>query len=72
METNKVQTIIRPYHDKILLDYTVSPDDKLMYAVELMVSNGREYIAVAKDSRPVGMIRLEDAFHQLGLKLPCK
>ena len=69
METIKVKTILLPYRKETPLDYTVTPEDKVVYAVELMVDHNMKMIAVVRSGRPIGMIRLEDALKKLGLDI---
>ena len=69
METIKVKTILLPYRKETPTDYTVTPEDKVISAVELMVNHNMKMIAVVRNGRPIGMIRLEDAFKKLGLAL---
>ena len=71
METIKVKTILQPYRKETSTNYTVRPEDKVIYAVELMVAHNMKTIAVVRNGRPIGMIRLEDAFEKLGLRMPC-
>jgi CBS domain-containing protein len=69
METKKVKTILLPYRKEMPTDYTVTPEDKVIYAVELMVNHNMKTIAVVRNDRPIGMIRLEDALKKLGLDI---
>jgi len=69
METIKVKTILLPYRKEMPTDYTVSPEDKVIYAVELMAGHNMKTIAVVRSGRPIGMIRLEDALKKLGLNI---
>ena len=67
MHTKKVKSILLPYWKEMPTDYTVIPEDKVIYAVELMVDHNMKTIAVVRNGRPIGMIRLEDALKKLGL-----
>jgi len=69
METIKVKTILLPYRKETPTNYTVTPEDKVIHAVELMVNHNMKMIAVVRNGRPIGMIRLEDAFKKLGLAI---
>jgi CBS domain-containing protein len=69
METIKVKTILLPYRKEMPTYYTVMPEDKVIYAVELMVDHNMKTIAVVRNGRPIGMIRLEDALKKLGLDI---
>lgn len=67
MQSKRVNEIILPYRKTISADLSVTPEDRLTYAVELMVTNNLKVIAVKRGNRPVGMIRLNDALRKLGL-----
>jgi CBS domain-containing protein len=68
MKTKTVASIIRPYPGGLPLTPSVAIDDKIMYAIELMVTHNAKRIVVARNGRIIGMILLEDAFHALGLQ----
>ena len=70
MKTKKVDEILLPYEEGIPLNPSVTLSDKIVHAVELMVENDLKCIAVVRNKRPVGMVRLEDAFQKIGLRLP--
>lgn len=72
MKTKRVNEIILPYRKDIPVIFSVTPEDRLTYAVALMVTNNLRNIAVIRNDRPVGMIRLKDALKNLGLQLPDK
>ena len=65
----KVIAILHPYPDGLPLDPAVTTEDRITHAVELMVEHDLKCIAVLRNRRPIGMIRLEDAFKELGLQL---
>ncbi|UCE54452.1 MAG: CBS domain-containing protein [Desulfobacterales bacterium] len=69
MKTRKVITIIHPYPRGLPLNPSVTTEDRITYAIELMVKNNVRCIAVVRNHVPIGMIRLEDAFKELGLQL---
>ncbi len=69
METIKVKTILLPYRKETPIGYTVTPEDKVAYAVELMADHNMKQIVVVRNGRPIGMIRLEDALKKLGLNV---
>lgn len=66
--------------DSILLGCTeglastpcVPVGEKITRAIELMLYHNASRIAVVRDRRVIGMIRLEDAFQEIGLKMPVK
>jgi len=70
MRQKKVLEIVVPYQEGTPYSPSVTMGDKIVHAVELMVNNGIHQIAVVRNNRPVGMIRLEDAFRKLGLQGP--
>jgi CBS domain-containing protein len=65
----KVVTIIHPYPDGLPLEPAVTVEDRITQAIELMVNHNLQCIAVLRNRRPIGMIRLEDAFKALGLRV---
>ena len=68
MESRKVKAVLIPWANDICLDYTVTPEDRLTHAVQLMLFYGINRIAVVKDGHPMGIVRLDDALEKLGLK----
>ncbi len=68
MEYRKVKAVLIPCANNISMDHTVSPEDRLTHAVQLMLLYGINRIAVVKNGSPVGIVRLEDALEKLGLK----
>ena len=70
MRQKKVLEIIVPYQEGTPHLPAITMNDKIIDAVELMVNHGLHQIAVVRNNRPVGMIRLEDAFQKLGLQGP--
>jgi len=70
MRTRKVEEIILPYKEGIPLNPSVSIEDKIVHAIELMVDNSLKNIAVVLNARPIGRVCLEDALNKLGLQVP--
>jgi CBS domain-containing protein len=70
MERTRVEEILQPYQDGLPLQPSVKIGDKITHAIELMVRNDVKCIAVLRNQRPVGMVRLEDAFRKIGLQRP--
>ena len=70
MRQKRVVEIVVPYQEDIPLHPSVTLNDKIVQAVELMVNHNLSRIAVVRNRRAVGMIRLEDAFGKLGLRMP--
>ncbi len=68
MESCKVNTVLVPFTTGICLNHTVTPEDRLTHAVQLMLSYGIKRIAVVENGYPMGIVRLEDALEKLGLK----
>ena len=68
MRRTRVDEILRPYAEGVPLDPSVRMGDRIIHAIELMVRNDLKCIAVLKNQRPVGMVRLEDAFRKIGLQ----
>ena len=63
-----VQEIIIPMENDIAPKPSVSPEDKITDAIEVMLKNDLKQIAVRRGSTVLGMIRLEDALKQVGLE----
>jgi len=70
MRQKKVIEIVIPYKEGVPYHPSVSMNDRIIDAVELMVNHGLYQVAVVRKDRPIGMIRLEDAFRELGLRGP--
>ena len=69
MRRTKIDEILMPYEDGVPLDPSVKIGDKIITAIEVMVGKNLKQIAVVRNQRPVGIIRLEDAFKKIGLTL---
>ena len=67
MTGRKVDEILLPYEDGVPLKPSVKIGEKIITAIELMVAHNLKQMAVVRNQRPVGMIRLEDAFKKIGL-----
>jgi CBS domain-containing protein len=72
MASCKIDPIIRPCAADLPLEPSVGIGEKITRAIELMVNHNLNRIAVVRNRRAVGMIRLEDAFHEIGLEMPAK
>ena len=68
MKTRTVIAIIQPYQDGVPLHPSVTREERITRAIELMVKFNVKCIAVTRGARPIGLIRLADAFRELGLK----
>jgi predicted transcriptional regulator len=69
MRRRKVDEILRPYENGVPLEPSVKIGDKIITAIELMVRNNLKQVSVVRNQRPIGMIRLEDAFKKIGLTM---
>ena len=67
MRKRKVDEILRPYAEGVPLDPSVHMGDQIIHAIELMVRNNLKCIVVLKNQRPIGIVRLDDAFQKIGL-----
>jgi len=67
LRRKKVKDIILPLKGDIPLYPSVTMTDLITSAIELMVKNERENIIVVQNNRPVGIVRLADAFRKVGL-----
>lgn len=63
----KVKDIVVPLTGEIQPYPSVAMSDLITRAIELMVKNDRKKIAVILNNKPVGMVRLADAFRKIGL-----
>ncbi|MBW2593009.1 MAG: hypothetical protein JRE58_08445 [Deltaproteobacteria bacterium] len=63
----RVRDIVLPLKGEIPLYPSVTMTDLITRAIELMVKNDRKKIAVVLNNKPVGMVRLADAFRKVGL-----
>lgn len=70
MRQKRVVEIVLPYQEDMPLVPSVTLNDKIIHAVELMVDHDLSRIAVVRNRRAVGMVRLEDAFNKLGIRMP--
>jgi CBS domain-containing protein len=68
MKRKRVSDILLPYNDMVPLEPSVGLDERIVHAIELMVNRNLKCVAVVSNQRPVGMIKLEDAFEKLGLR----
>jgi CBS domain-containing protein len=67
MKEKKVGEILLPFRQEVPLHPSVKLEDRIIHAIELMVLNNLTCIAVIRKNKPVGMVRLEDAFEKVGL-----
>ena len=67
MRRQKVDEILLPYEEGVPLDPCIEMGERITDAIQLMVSNNLKCITVTRNKRPVGVIRLDDAFNKVGL-----
>lgn len=72
MKQKTINEILLPYQKGIPLDPSVMMGDRIIHALEIMLKYNLKRIAVLHNDRPVGMLCMEDAFRNLGLKMPEK
>jgi predicted transcriptional regulator len=68
MKRLAVESIIVPAEDKVPVEPSVSPEDPITDAIEVMLKHNLKQIAVTEENRAIGMIRLEDALKKVGLE----
>jgi CBS domain-containing protein len=68
MKTRTVTAIMQPFQGSVPIHPSVTTDERITRAIELMVRFNLNCIAVTRGARPIGMIRLADAFRELGLQ----
>jgi hypothetical protein len=68
MTSRNIDPIIRPCTEELPLEPSVGIGEKITRAIELMVSHNLNRIAVVRNRRAIGVIRLEDAFQEIGRK----
>jgi hypothetical protein len=59
---------MQPFQGCVPLHPSVSTDERITRAIELMVRFNLKCIVVTRGARPIGMIHLADAFRELGLR----
>jgi hypothetical protein len=72
MKSSRVDIILLPLTEELPLEPSVGTGEKITRAIELMVSHNLNRIAVVRNRRAIGMIRLEDAFLEIGLEMPAR
>lgn len=68
MRRRSVDEILLPYDQDVPLDPSVEIGEGIVDAIEMMVTSNVKCIAVTINKRPVGIVRLEDAFKKMGLQ----
>jgi len=72
MQYRKVDSILLSCPEGLASMPCVTAGEKITRAIELMLSHNVSRIAVVRNRRVIGMIRLEDAFQEIGLEMPAK
>ena len=72
MKFRKVDCILMPCPEDLPVTPSVNIGEKITRAIELMISHNLSRIAVVRNQRAIGMVRLEDAFQEIGLQMPAK
>ncbi|MDY6954012.1 MAG: CBS domain-containing protein [Thermodesulfobacteriota bacterium] len=68
MKKLAVEAIIVPMEEGVAPAPSVGPEDRITEAIEIMLKNDVKRIAVTKGNKLMGMIKLQDAFKQIGLE----
>ena len=68
VQKKKVFEILLPYRKNIPLSPALPADEKISRAIQIMLENDVQYMVVVRKRKPIGMVRLEDALHALGLQ----
>jgi signal-transduction protein with cAMP-binding, CBS, and nucleotidyltransferase domain len=70
MKSRSIDAIIQPCAQDLPLEPSVVLGDRVTHAIEVMLGHNLNRIAVVRNRRAIGMVRLEDAFEQVGLEMP--
>jgi len=68
MKKLSVEGIIIPMDEAMPSKPSVSPEDRITEAIEVMLKNDLKRLAVTRKDKVVGMITLEDALKKVGLE----
>lgn len=68
MEKLKVKEITLLMDENLFTEQSVSVEDKITDAIEVMLKNDLDRIAVTSKDKMLGMIKLEDALKVIGLE----
>lgn len=69
MKATRVKDVMRPFTNQVPSQPHVLLDDRLSQAIKKMIQADVRCIAVWRNQRPIGMVRLDDALHHVGLDL---
>jgi hypothetical protein len=67
-----IDLIVRPCTEDLPIAPCVGMGEKITRAIEIMLGHNLNRIAVVRNRRAIGVVRLEDALHEIGLELPAK
>ena len=67
---SNVKEILLPYSGELPLTPAVSIDDPISKVIEVMVRHNLRILPVFRDKRPVGQVRIQDAFAIVGIRMP--
>ncbi len=66
---NSVREILLPFTGELPLEPSVHLNDQITAAIEIMVKHNLQLIPVIWNTRPVGQVRLTDAFASVGIRI---
>lgn len=69
MKQKRVDQILLPLETGLAEHPAVNLDDRITRAIEVMLNHNINQVVVTRHNRVIGMVRLEDAFHKLGLRV---
>lgn len=67
---NNVGEILLPLSGELPLMPSIGINEPISRAIEIMVRHNLSILAVVRNERPVGQVRIQDAFAFIGLRLP--
>lgn len=67
MKTCSVKEIMHPCGGEVPSYPRISVDDRITYAIEQMIQWEVKFIAVVRNNRTIGIIRLQDALEKVGV-----
>ena len=68
MKTREVKELVVSIEENLLITPSVAAEDRITDVVETMLNNDLTRIAVVRENKVIGMIRLEDALKAIGLE----
>lgn len=67
---SNLKEILLPFSGELPLTPAVDIDEPISKAIEIMVRHNLRLLAVLRNKRPVGQVRIQDAFAVIGLRMP--